>query len=263
MPFVLRRRKQTRKARTSRTRRRRRIPRRQRGGAAATAAPWVILQYDNRNLPFEFKKLIEMNKTYAEKHGYTYKFESKQYPLPPYWIKVKLCKELLEEIDPATGQPKFGGVLFLDTDAVIVKPDLSLDTLLENRKPFLAGPDVDIHTSPNQSIFNAGVIVAKNTPEVRVLFQDWMNAYTPTEWSFNGINWFTTGKWAGPTYEQGSFVEKILPKHKDTVELVDPHILQAEYPITNPTIRPETFVIHFSHVRKNLQLPLFLARKMK
>lgn len=261
MPPLLRHRKQTRKAKTARTRRRRlALRRRQRGGGAA---PWVILQYDNRNLPFEFKQLIERNRAYADKHGYVYKFDSNHYPLPPYWIKVEICKKLLEEIDPATGQNKYGGIMFLDTDAVIVKPGISLDALMEGRKAFIAGPDIELGQSPNQSVFNAGVFIAKNTPEVRTLFQDWINAYNPTDWSFNGMNWFTHGRWAGPVYEQGAFVEKILPKHKETIELVDRQILQAEYPPENPTIRPETFVIHFSHVRKNIQLPIFLAKEAK
>jgi hypothetical protein len=260
----LRRRKQTRKTR----KRTLRVRRAQRGGSAA-APTWLILQYDNRQVSSEFQMLIGMNRKYANRHGYQYRFISEQYPMPPYWIKVKLTKDFLDEQLP-NGRQKYRGVMFIDTDAVIVKPQKSLDQIIAHYKDFVAASDTNYPDFPSQqSKFNAGVFIVRNTPETRKLFDDWMNVYEGVKrfWTFNGSTWHTNGNWAGAYYEQGSFVDQILPKHPQTIQLLikDRHILQAEYNVTPrpEPIKPDTFVIHFSHIRKNIQLPVFLSKEFQ
>ncbi len=254
------------KTRSKRRSHRRSIKRRRRifqsGGSKGPT--WVILQYDNRNLSYEFKQLVRVNRQYAERHGYDYIFDSKSYPIPPYWIKVKLTQDLLKEMLP-DGRPKYKGVMFIDTDAVIVKPEVTLDTLSTGDKDFFAAADINYDLYPqDQSVFNAGIFIVKNTPKAHALFRDWMAVYDKVKdyWIFNGTTWHTNGNWAGPVYEQGAFVNEILPRHKDTIKLVDKYILQAQYVPQVEPIRPETFTIHFSHVRKNLQLPTFLLNEL-
>jgi hypothetical protein len=259
MTAPLRRRKQTRKTR-HRTRRQRIV---QRGGRS-TAPTWVILQYDNRQLSYEFKQLVKVNQNYAHSQGYDYIFDSSMYHMPPYWIKVKLTNDLLKKTLP-NGHLKYKGVMFIDTDAVIVKPDQTLDEITSKSKDFMAASDINYDLFPNaQSPFNAGVFIVKNTPKAQAIFEDWLTVYEAVKkfWVFNGNTWHTNGNWAGAYYEQGSFVDQILPKHRAIIDLVDKQILQAQYIPQIEAIRPETFVIHFSHTRKNLQLPSFLQNEL-
>ncbi len=257
----LRRRRQSRKSR--------RRTRKQHGGSATSISPvtptWLILQYDNRQVSSEFQLLVQLNRQYAKRHGYEYKFISKQYPMPPYWIKVKLTKDFLEEKLP-NGHHKYKGVMFIDTDAVIVKQEKSLEQLTAPHKDFMAAADINYRYFPNQqSPFNAGIFIVRNTMKARKLFDDWMNVYEGVKrfWIFNGTTWHTNGNWAGAFYEQGSFVDQVLPKHGATIDLVNEQILQAQYIPEREPIRPETFVIHFSHTRKNLQLPAFLVKEYR
>jgi len=209
--------------------------------------------------------LVKLNKEYAKKHGYDYEFMTTQYHMPPYWIKVKLTKYFLDKKLP-NGHQKYKGVMFIDTDAVIVKPEITLDNLTAPYKDFIAAADINYKYFPNdQSPFNAGIFIVRNTVKSRELFDTWMKVYEGVKrfWIFNGTTWHTNGNWAGAFYEQGSFVDQVLPKHGSTIDLVNEQILQAQYIPDMEPIRPETFVIHFSHTRKNLQLPTFLLREYR
>lgn len=232
------------------------------------AETWAILQYDNRPISKELKDLIEINTNYAKKHGYEYYLLSDPHFMPPYWIKVALLQRFLDVKDPQTGKALFKGVFYLDTDAVIVDHAKSLDSFMEGKKPFVAGPDITYGTVPSDSPFNAGVFIVKNTDEVKPLIKEWFELYDPKEWYYNGGKWMTPTRWAGSAYEQGSFAEKILPKYKDKlVEIVDNPILQATFDEMNPAsykkdggsfTKDGIFVMHFSADKKGAMLSNFL-----
>jgi hypothetical protein len=259
-------------ARRSRTRRQRQRKRsrrsrsrsyNQRGGGGPT---WAILQYDNRELPESLKQALEINRRYAKKHNYAHFFFTDNYFLPPYWIKVHLLQRLLDAKDPQTDQPLFKGVAFLDTDAVFVDHDQNLDAFAGARRPFIAGPDITYSKNPADAPFNAGVIIVKNTEEVKGLLRDWMAEYKPRDWFLRDSKWSTPTRWAGPSYEQGSFVEKILPKFKDSlIDIVEAPILQsmydagAKYETGGGNFKKDgIFVMHFSAQRKEGMLSQFL-----
>ena len=232
------------------------------------AETWAILQYDNRPISAEIKELLEINKKYAKKHGYQHFLLSDPYFMPPYWIKVALLQRFLDAKDPQTGNPLFKGILYLDTDAVIVDHAKSLDAFMEGKKPFVAGPDITYGTNPNDSPFNAGVFVVKNTDDIKPVIKEWLEQYHTKEWYYENGQWSTPTRWAGPAYEQGSFAEKILPKYKNTlVEIVDNPILQATFDEMYPNsykkgdgsfTKNGIFVMHFSADKKGPMLSKFL-----
>lgn len=241
----------------------------QRGGAVTSEAltgSWVILQYDNRPLSDSMRESVEINRRYAKKHNYKHYLFSDDYFLPPYWVKVALTQRLLDAKDPQTGHPLFKGVMFLDTDAIIVDHDKSLDDFAGQRRPFIAGPDITYGQNPSDAPFNAGVFIVKNTEPAKDLLKDWMSAYNPKDWFLRDGKWSTPSRWAGPAYEQGSFVERILPKYKDTIiDITDNPILQsmydagAEYQTGNGNFKKDSiFVMHFSAGKKDGMLTQFL-----
>lgn len=178
--------------------------------AAAQPNRWAVVQYDDRALSDHDKKLLEINKAFCKRHNYDHIFITKKYDhLPPYWVKVELVKEKLAEYD---------GVLWIDTDAVIIDHETSLDKL--STKSFFCCPDPPFWSAP----FNAGVWGVRATTEGRAIMDAWMKLFyaAADTWSKDADGkWSTTGPWAGDTYEQGAFGQHIMSgqygSHIDTL----------------------------------------------
>jgi hypothetical protein len=206
---------------------------------------WLIVQYDDRSLDKNTEILVKENKEYAQKHGYTYKFINSGYTdIPPYWRKVAIAKELL---------PKYKGVLWLDTDAVIFDSSKSLESLTKSRHSMFVARD---NWRAKKNHFNAGVWLIKNTPEMNTLMSDWKNLYNKDDWLKNSQgNWHTRGNWANITYEQGSFTQSILPKYKKYIKWLPCNILQGAIEDINTSREP--FIIHFMATLKEY-IPTFV-----
>jgi hypothetical protein len=205
--------------------------------------PWIIVQYDNRIIKDEYKSLISQNKAYCKKYGYDHILETKPYDLPPYWIKVRLVKDLL-----ATN--KYKGALWLDTDAVIHDHTLSIDELLIEGKSMYYCPDCPRWDQK----FNAGVWIIKHDRHGQEILDKWMNSYNPTDWTKNGTKWTTSGTWAGSTYEQGAFTHYIYPQVEQHVHVYPWQILQSYEP------GPNTFAMHFAGELTDIYLPKYKPR---
>lgn len=214
----------------------------------------LVLQYDNRTLTPETKKLTEINKNYSKKHNYEYIFVTNDYKLPPYWIKVHLVRTFLE-----TGY--FQGILWLDTDACVYNDEIKLESLIQHDKSFYYAGD----TYNRPSKFNAGVFFVMGDKIGHDIMSSWMNQYDTiisrkwkNKWEENKNQWMTNKKWAGITYEQGSFAKNILPKYKKHVFQHNWEFFQSWYPKTNfLKNRKKIFILHFSHKKKKF-IPDFL-----
>lgn len=66
--------------------------RKHRGG---NTKPWALVQYDDRPIPNYYQKLIDVNKEYCMKYGYEHILKTEPIDLPPWWIKVQICRDLL------------------------------------------------------------------------------------------------------------------------------------------------------------------------
>jgi GR25 family glycosyltransferase involved in LPS biosynthesis len=193
---------------------------------------WAVVQYDNRPVPEQYKPLIEINKEYCKKHGYEYIFKTDEYDLPPYWVKVKLCLDLLNS-------DKYKGILWLDTDASVYNCKKSLDDFTS---------DFTISKDPwgNNEALNAGVWIVKNTSSAKTLMADWFNQYKKEKWVKTNGSWSidtqlheSEREWAGINYEQGSFSKIILPKYTSQISVNPSSLLSHWNPIRG------SFIGHF------------------
>ncbi len=191
--------------------------------------PWAVLQFDDRPLSTTFEKLQAQVKQYCSLHHYDHIFIKESEDIPPYWQKVHLAKTLLEK-------KQYKGVLWLDTDAVIHDMKKPIDSFLKEGKSFYYSPD-----SPKwSSNFNAGVWMVVDNPDGHMIMDEWMKEYKKASWKKHNGQWKSLGQWAGETYEQGSFSNKILPKHKDKLERLPWQVLQSDFPEEN------SFTLHFA-----------------
>lgn len=219
--------------RITRRRRRQKNPsQKQRGGSL----PWAVIQHDDRKLSDIDKGLMNRNKHYCQKWGHEYLYTIDGHEdMPPYWRKVFLVKDAL-------ATDKYKGVLWLDTDAAIHGMDTDLNSLVEEDKHFYKSPDI----TPTNKVFCAGVWFVMNTAIGKEIMAKWAEQYDRKAWTNNG-KWATSGTWAGTNYEQGSFIEKVVPQYSANMKDYPETFLQALYPVNNP------FILHFYFTRDKRQ----------
>jgi len=201
--------------------------------------PWAIVQYDNRDIPDKHAKLIEINKEYCKLHGYKYIFRKEHIEMSPWWIKVKICKELLET-------NKYSGILWLDTDAAIFDSSISLEKFTNNsEKHFFIGMD------PLDKVFgpiNAGVWMVKNTSIGNKIMKEWISLYKKENWMKIDNAWKLEPtlskiekKWAGINFEQGVFNQILRLKYKKYIQIY-PLIILTHW---KPEFKEGSFIGHF------------------
>jgi hypothetical protein len=212
---------------------------------------YAVVQYDNRKLNNHFKILTKINKKYCSLYGYDYIFETKEYNLSPYWIKVKLVQDLLNT-------NKYKGILWLDTDAVIDDFSIGLDSISKPNKSIYFSNELvtltdskDRFKDRNKYRFNSGVWFVLNNNIGKLIINDWFNLYDSNNWFKIRNKWVCKDKiidknckWAGKDYEQGAFTDYILPKYEKDCYQYFYNFFQStnikEIHIDNPT-----FVYHF------------------
>jgi hypothetical protein len=225
-----------------------------REGFETTGQSWVILQYDNRKLDNNFEDLMKHNQDYAKKQGYEYVYKRTGYDyLPPYWAKVKIAQELIEEEIPGTNTKRYKGVLWLDTDAVIIDQNKRLEHFLKPGKSFVASSDATPFPEEDKAPFNAGVWLVRNDQNGQEIIQEWMDKYDSNKWFLEKGKWATRGVWAGENYEQGAFSKHILHKYAKWISIIPWYIFQAE----SDGESAKTFIIHFAGNLKQ-HIPDFL-----
>jgi hypothetical protein len=126
--------------------------------------------------------------------------------------------------------------MWLDMDAVVYDLGRPLDDVGRADKVFLCAPD-----PPGlASRFNAGVWIVRNTPAGHALMAAWFANYRPSDWTRSPDGrWSTASDWAGANYEQGAFVEHVLPRHAASIEILPWETLQGVSPAT-----PGAFALH-------------------
>jgi hypothetical protein len=198
------------------------------GGDKAVIKPFAVVQYDDRHIEKEEQEYMNKNNSYCKKHGYEYIFISNGYEdLPPYWRKTSIVKNIL-----STG--KYKGILWLDTDAYVYNPEITLESIVTDGYDFYISEDLF------GSKMCAGVWIVMNTPLGNEILDTWIRSYNPKDWRKDNNKWISDGVWAGPTYEQGSFEKNILPipKYNKHIKILDHTFLQATKAL------PHTFIMH-------------------
>lgn len=169
-----------------------------------------LVQYDDRHTVL-FEELMKYNRTYAARHSYEYIRPTQTYDIPPYWIKVRIIQQLLQE------RPDLEYIMWLDSDAVVHDRAKPIESLFET-----GGPDFLISYCPwnknhTDHVLNVGVFVIRVTPQTKRLVNDWFACYKKERWTHTKGEWKTDGEWAGDDYEQGSFNTMILPKYEKII----------------------------------------------
>lgn len=173
-----------------------------------------VVSYDNRKvLPENLDKLVKLNKKYCKKYNIPYFFYNNNTNYPPYWTKVLL---VLEELR----RKRYKYILWLDSDALI-HLNQHLFTFIKlhmKNSNLLISSDPPIWDSP----FNAGVWCIKNNNKTKKLLESWLSYYNKDSWTEEKGKWKCNRcRWAGLEYEQGSFIEYILPKYKNDIQIVN------------------------------------------
>lgn len=227
---------------------------------------YAIVQYDNRKLDKNMEILTKINKKYCSLYNYDHIFITKKYNMPPYWIKVKIVRDLLLT-------NKYKGILWLDTDAVINDFSISLDSIqLPNKSMYYSYEFAEFIIENKNNLknedkhhftFNAGVWFVLNDKQGRNIMNDWMLLYNPNKWYWKKKIkkwWCDDCKWAGEDFEQGSFFETIIPKYKEYCYQYPYYFFQS-FDINRIVTDQQSFVYHFYGDRKIKYLKNYLESK--
>lgn len=178
---------------------------------------WAVVQYDNRPLPPEYLVLQERTKRICTALGHDYYFfDGSSLPddMPPYWQKVRAVQDILKTTDA-------DAVMWLDTDATLVD-ERAFNGLLPGNAVFVLSSD-----TPRLAwgaCFCAGVWGVRNSAKGKELISKWLAEYEKVASSWSKVQqngktvWKTSGAWAGVTYEQGNFTERVWPLYAPFVQ---------------------------------------------
>jgi hypothetical protein len=181
----------------------------------------IFTAYD---LKFSTKPYVTKNKEilqkYADIHGHEYKMViDYDNELSPYWLRVKVLKELLENT-------KDGSIIaYFDADAVPSHMDVSITDFISSLKSsadIFISEDPDIEWNPvYPGVFNTGVFFCRNSPRSRDFVNQWFSMYKPEGWIKDSSNKWTCKfpcLYAGENYEQGAFSKLYKSSDKNLIQ---------------------------------------------
>lgn len=212
-----------------------------------------LVQYDDRaKLPDHNRLLCE------ESPNCTYHVPPNDPSMPPYWLKVKSCVDLLKD-------DRCDVIMWVDSDAYLQTSDMAAFFRLFNPSDSSRGRRASFALSRDQppwveaDAVNTGVFLFKNDLEGRVIVRSWLNRYEPSKWETVDGEWrcrywcgmlcdfpslpkWKTCTWAGVQYEQGA-MRDIHKSGLFNIRLLPWPILN--YPFCDD-ISNETLVKHYA-----------------
>lgn len=205
----------------------------------------AMLQIEDRIKPF-FELAININKSYCNLHSINHiLLRSGPIDKPPYWWKVSVLLEMLKT-------SKYDIVCWTDSDAYVNDTDRDIRTFFsdtENNISMIICPDPEPWTSK----FMAALFIVKNVQTSINIFEDWLALYNEDAWqkSSNGKWKYIGGNaWAGLDYEQGAFIEGIMPKYHSVIKIL-PWYVFHETNCLEP--HPNCWSIHIPGSLENLR----------
>ena len=202
----------------------------------------AIVTFENRK-DSEYINLHNQNVTeYCKKWNYDYLFYDKCIH-NVYWCKMYYVLDALK-----TG--KYDYVLWMDSDAIIKNPNISIDLIVNKY-------DSDIFVSNSTfATFCAGVFIIKNSAVGISYIEDCIKSQ-PADCNIKSENKLN-GFWAGMCYEQGVMNTLILDKyHKYTTSLPNYIIYNEKITETNKVCDIDTFILHLFISENNLRTDCF------
>jgi hypothetical protein len=169
-----------------------------------------VIMYTSYNRSYQDRKFVKLNKEilneYADLHGYEYKcIVHDDDFMSPYWTRVydllNICRQ----------SPENSLIMYFDADAIprsTVK-NISIESFVEsidNGKRSVGDSTSDFYVSEDPAVkfdlfyggvFNSGVFIVRNTPDMRALVKKWMDMYN------NGHKWYRKNdKWECKIYDR-------------------------------------------------------------
>lgn len=214
-----------------------------------------------KGLPEYAKYSSEITQKYADKYGYDYRqFNHKDNELPPYWLRVKDALDVLTSTD-------YDIIVYLDLDATFYDFDTPIEEILiPNYDVYIGADPANIISKGFNNIVNSGCFIVRNTEWSRKFFDIWLHNCIDNEGNLVGSckkDWVKDGngkwscpscKWAGLSYEQGSFGALYLMNilnAQDHVCIFNQKILSN----TDPENR--SFVLHLMGSSDSKRLGIF------
>lgn len=208
----------------------------------------LLLQIEDRSDPM-LNAFIDINRKMCKKHGVEYVFLKQGRPdIPHYWWKIFELNRIMQE------RKDIELVMWLDSDAFLTQWKRINPIQLAN-----AHPNVTMFISPDAppkytAKFCAGSFVLRNNENGRHLMSEWQSYYDPSKWEkYDNGRWKTKGYFGGSDYEQGAFIDKLLPYANQKNILSLPYYVFNENKCTNP--HPDSISIHLAGEYKENHLP--------
>jgi hypothetical protein len=224
--------------------------------------------YPENKLPEYADYSTEINRLYAQKHGYDYiQIQHDQKEAPPYWLRVKDLNKLLEE-------DQYDIIVYMDLDAVFYDFEKPLTSIISDEYDFFIGRDPPVFFRDIGKLVNTGCFIVRNTPWSKRFSKEWLYSCVDDNNEFVGVckndwrqldgKWKCPGcKWAGIKYEQGSLANLYLLN----IENAQKHMcIFREEVLSNTYTNINSYVLHLMSSSDKKRIDVFkniLAKKLK
>lgn len=204
---------------------------------------FAIITFENRK-DSEYIDLHNKNVSeYCKKWNYDYLFYD-QCVHNVYWCKMYLVLDALKT-------NKYDYVLWMDSDAIIKNPNISLDSIANKYSS-----DIFVNVDHGNSVYCAGVFMIKNSTIGIEYIEACINKNTNKCLSENNK---LKGIWAGLCYEQGIMNELIFGKYyKYTTCLPEYLVFNEGIGENMKTCDEDTFILHLYGSSNDLRTKCFM-----
>lgn len=203
----------------------------------------LILQIEDRN-DSKLNNFMNYNKLICNKYNIEYIYKKKsRVMVPPYWGKIYEIYEIMKE------KPSLDYIMWLDSDAFFF--NYNNDRFHNFIKKYSKYSMIFTKDMPPwRGEFNAGVFIIKNDEIGQNIIKEWLSHYNPNNWKYENMVWTTNTKWAGDSYEQGSFIKYIKNNNKFINNIIQlPYFYLNNNNCENNT--NDTITVHLAAFHKN------------
>jgi hypothetical protein len=221
----------------------------------------IFSAYDKK---FSEKDYVKENYKIINKYAKENKHEYLQIidnenDISPYWLRVKILKELLKKTKEGTL------IAYFDADAIPIHLEISIGSFVKS----LNSPTFDIFISQDPQlewdpsypgIFNTGVFIVRNTSRTKEFVELWLSKYDNTKWSNTNSGWicrknFIPCLYSGENYEQGAFSELYKKFGKNLIKPLNSKTLACD------KVGDDCFALHLMGDNDKTRLEKFIQYK--
>ena len=204
----------------------------------------VICNYDNRNTPI-YRYCKRNVEEYCKLHGYINR-NFKHCDHSPWWCKLFFIKKLLQE-KTKHNTNAYDYIVWIDSDAIFVKPDIRIESVIDDRYSITIGVDnynvSNIIKLNGTFKINSGFFIIRNNDIGIEFINECISIYESQKSRClqSVITKKLKSTYAGYCYEQYVMAKLIANEYKNHTNMLDRNIVwnDASYPT-----RIDPFVYH-------------------